>query len=76
MLFVFAPAPRHTAPAAREAAFHERARRVGSVNYQLTVATTVLPRLTRDGARAPVWQVVGNGHGEERRALAALPKAR
>ncbi|MFF1496586.1 replication-relaxation family protein [Streptomyces sp. NPDC058304] len=76
VLFVFAPAPRRAAPATREAAFHERARRVGSVNYRLTVATTTLPRLTRDGADAPVWRVVGNGHGEERRALAALPKAR
>ncbi|MFE5559816.1 hypothetical protein [Streptomyces sp. NPDC056544] len=27
--------------------------RTGSVNYQLTVATTTLPRLTRDGVRAP-----------------------
>ncbi|MER6317044.1 replication-relaxation family protein [Streptomyces sp. NPDC001581] len=76
VLFVFAPAPRRAAPTTREAAFHERARRVGSVNYRLTVATTTLPRLTRDGADAPVWRVVGNGHGEERRTLAALPKAR
>ncbi|MGI5451447.1 replication-relaxation family protein [Streptomyces sp. CA-243310] len=76
VLFVFAPAPRRAAPTAREAAFHERARRVGSVNYRLTVATTTLPLLTRDGAGAPVWRVVGNGRGEERRALAALPKAR
>ncbi|MCX4804572.1 hypothetical protein OG594_23570 [Streptomyces sp. NBC_01214] len=50
--------------------------RTGSVKYQLIVATTALPRLTRDGARAPVWRVVSNGHGEQRRALAALPKAR
>ncbi|MER6394298.1 replication-relaxation family protein [Streptomyces sp. NPDC001523] len=76
VLFVFAPAPRRAAPTTREAAFHERARRVGSVNYRLTVATTTLSLLTRDGAGAPVWRVVGNGHGEERRALAALPKAR
>ncbi|WP_406087726.1 replication-relaxation family protein [Streptomyces virginiae] len=76
VLFVFAPAPRRAAPATRETAFHERARRVGSVNYRLTVATTTLPLLTRDGACAPVWRVVGNGHGEERRALVALPKAR
>lgn len=76
VLFVFAPAPRRAAPATREAAFHERARRVGSVNYRLTVATTTLPILTRDRADGPVWRVVGNGHGEERRALAALPKAR
>ncbi|OKK12201.1 mucin [Streptomyces sp. CB00455] len=76
VLFVFAPAPRRAAPTTREAAFHERARRVGSVNYRLTVATTTLPLLTHDGADAPVWRVVGNGHGEERRALAALPKAR
>ncbi|MFF8918989.1 replication-relaxation family protein [Streptomyces sp. NPDC015032] len=75
LLFVFAPAPRRAAPATREAAFHERARRVGSVNYRLTVATTTLPLLTRDGADRPVWRVVGRGHGEERRALAALPKA-
>lgn len=76
VLFVFAPAPCRAAPATREATFPERARRVGSVNYRLIVATTTLPRLTRDGAGAPVWRVVGNGHGEERRALAALPKAR
>ncbi|MFJ3520654.1 hypothetical protein [Streptomyces sp. NPDC090131] len=76
VLFVFAPAPRRAAPATREAAFHERARRVGSVNYRLTVATTTLPRLTREGADGRVWRVVGNSHGEERRALAALPKAR
>nr|MDT0521328.1 replication-relaxation family protein [Streptomyces sp. DSM 41633] len=76
VLFVFAPAPRRAAPATREAVFHERARRVGSVNYRLTVATTTLPLLTRDRADGRVWRVVGNGHGEERRALAALPKAR
>ncbi|MGW6832307.1 replication-relaxation family protein [Streptomyces sp. NPDC054949] len=52
-LFVFAPAPRRAAPATREAAFHERARRVGSVNYRLTVATTTLPLLTGDGAGGP-----------------------
>ncbi|MCX4775064.1 replication-relaxation family protein [Streptomyces sp. NBC_01285] len=75
LLFVFAPAPRRAATATREAAFQERARRVGSVNYRLTVATTTLPLLTGDGADRPVWQVVGRGHGEERRALAALPKA-
>ncbi|MFF0088088.1 replication-relaxation family protein [Streptomyces canus] len=39
VLFVFAPAPRRAAPATREAAFNERARRVSSVNYRLTVAT-------------------------------------
>ncbi|GAA1545762.1 hypothetical protein GCM10009730_63540 [Streptomyces albidochromogenes] len=76
VLFVFAPAPRRAAPATREAAFHERARRVGSVNYRLTLATTTLPLLTHDRADGRVWRVVGNGHGEERRALAALPKAR
>lgn len=76
VLFVFAPAPRRAAPATREAVFHERARGVGSVNHRLTVATTTLPRLTREGADGRVWRVVGNGHGEERRALAALPKAR
>ncbi|MER8225399.1 replication-relaxation family protein [Streptomyces sp. NPDC094143] len=76
VLFVFAPAPRRAAPATREAAFHERACRVGSVNYRLTVATTTLPLLTRDGADGPVWRVVGNGRGEDRCPLAALPKAR
>ncbi|MFB6807594.1 replication-relaxation family protein [Streptomyces sp. NPDC056387] len=76
VLFVFAPAPRRAAPTTREAAFHERARRVGSVNYRLTVATTTLPRLTRDGAGGPVWRAVGNGRGEERLTLEALPKAR
>ncbi|MEU6212709.1 replication-relaxation family protein [Streptomyces sp. NPDC047023] len=76
VLFVFAPARRRAAPTTREAAFHERARRVGSVNYRLTVATTTLPRLTRDGAGGAVWRAVGNSHGEERRTLAALPKAR
>ncbi|MFE7357671.1 hypothetical protein ACFU8Q_32150 [Streptomyces sp. NPDC057543] len=29
LLFVFAPVPRRAAPATREAAFHDRARRVG-----------------------------------------------
>ncbi|MEV7296648.1 replication-relaxation family protein [Streptomyces microflavus] len=76
VLFVFAPAPRRAAPDTREAAFHERARRVGSVNYKLTVATTTLPLLTKAGAGSAVWRVVGKGHGEERRTLAALPKAR
>ncbi|MFE1876956.1 replication-relaxation family protein [Streptomyces sp. NPDC059496] len=76
VLFVFAPAPRRAAPARREAAFRERARREGRVNYRLTVATTTLPPLIRDGAGVPVWRVVGNGHSEERFALAALPKAR
>ncbi|MFF2964933.1 replication-relaxation family protein [Streptomyces sp. NPDC057963] len=75
LLFAFAPAPRRAAPATREAAFHERARRVGSVNYRLTVATTTLALLTRDGADRLVWRVAGRGHGEERRALDALPKA-
>ncbi|WP_307777604.1 hypothetical protein [Streptomyces sp. 09ZI22] len=76
VLFVFAPAPRRAAPDTREAAFHERARNVGSVNYKLTVATTTLPLLTKAGAGNAVWRVVGKGHGEERRTLAALPKAR
>ncbi|MFF8973672.1 replication-relaxation family protein [Streptomyces sp. NPDC014995] len=76
VLFVFAPAPRRAAPATREAAFHERARFVGSVNYRLTVATTTLPLLTCDGADGPVWWVVGNGRGEDRCSLTALPKAR
>ncbi|MFF2411460.1 replication-relaxation family protein [Streptomyces sp. NPDC058092] len=74
LLFVFAPAPRRAAPETREAAFHDRARRVGGVNYRLTVATTTLPLLTRDGADGPVWRVVGRS--EDRRTLAALPKAR
>ncbi|MEU8943608.1 hypothetical protein OHU17_38010 (plasmid) [Streptomyces goshikiensis] len=46
------------------------------MNYRLTVATTTLPLLTRDRADGRVRRVVGNNHGEERRALAALPKAR
>jgi hypothetical protein len=76
VLFVFAPAPRRAAPATREAAFQDRARRVGRVNYRLTVATTTLPLLTRHGADGPVWRVVGNGRGDDRCSLAALPKAR
>lgn len=52
--------------------FHARARRVVSVNYRVTVATTTLPLLTRQGPERPVWRVVG--HGEDRRSLAALPK--
>lgn len=75
MLFVFAPARRRAAPDTREAAFHERARRVG-VAYRLTVATTPLPLLTKHGAGRAVWRVVGNHRGEERMTLAALPKAR
>ncbi|WP_446039043.1 replication-relaxation family protein [Streptomyces sp. SID1121] len=74
VLFVFAPAPRRAAPDTREAAFHDRARRLHGVNYRMTVATTTLHRLTREGAERRVWRVVG--HGEDRRALAALPKAR
>ncbi|MEV5142247.1 replication-relaxation family protein [Streptomyces syringium] len=74
LLFVFAPAPRRAAPGTREGAFHNRARYVGGVNYQITVATTTLPLLTRHGADRPVWRVVGRG--EARYALAALPKAR
>lgn len=76
VLFVFAPAPRRAAPDTREAAFHERARNIQSVNYKFTVATTTLPLLTKTGAGKAVWRVVGNAHGEERRTLAALPKAR
>lgn len=76
VLFVFAPAPRRVAPATRETVFHERARQVGNVGYRLSVATTTLPLLTRNGAGKAVWRVVGNGRGEERRTLAALPKAR
>ncbi|MGW6744822.1 replication-relaxation family protein [Streptomyces sp. NPDC055025] len=74
VLFVFAPAPGRAVPATREAVFHGRARRVGSVNYRLTVATTTLPLLIRDGAGRPVWRVVGRDEG--RRSLAGLPKAR
>ncbi|MEU6120227.1 replication-relaxation family protein [Streptomyces sp. NPDC047117] len=59
VLFVFAPAPRPAAPATREAAFHDRARRVVSVNYRITAATTTLPLLTRQGPDCPVWRVVG-----------------
>ncbi|MET8755545.1 hypothetical protein ABZW32_36420 [Streptomyces sp. NPDC004667] len=76
MVFVFAPALRRAAPTTREAVFHEGARPVGSVNHRLTVATTTLPRLTREEADGRVRRAVGNGHGEERRALAAPPKAR
>ncbi|MEU5902335.1 replication-relaxation family protein [Streptomyces venezuelae] len=68
LLFVFAPAPRRAAPDTREAAFHNRAR----PNWRITVATTTLHQLTHDGADRPVWRVVG--HGEDRRALTALPK--
>lgn len=74
VLFVFAPAPRRAAPATREAVFHERARHVSGVNYRLTVATTTLAQLTGQGPDQPVWRVVG--HGEDRLALAVLPKAR
>ncbi|MEV7659607.1 replication-relaxation family protein [Streptomyces anulatus] len=76
VLFVFAPARRRAAPDTREAVFHERARRVGSVDYQLTVATTTLHLLTEHGAGRAVWRVVGNHSSEERRTLVALPKAR
>ncbi|MFJ5048288.1 hypothetical protein [Streptomyces sp. NPDC088719] len=40
------------------------------------MATTTLPVLTKYGAGRAVWRVVGNGRSEERRTLAALPKAR
>lgn len=70
VLFVFAPAPRRAAPDTRETAFHDRAR----PNWRITVATTTLHQLTHDGADRPVWRVVG--HGEDRRALTALPKPR
>ncbi|MEV7296653.1 hypothetical protein AB0N79_34280 [Streptomyces microflavus] len=50
VLFVFVPARRRAVPEMREAVFHERARRVGSVDYRLTVATTTLPLLTEHGA--------------------------
>ncbi|MEU3657130.1 hypothetical protein AB0E67_30900 [Streptomyces sp. NPDC032161] len=68
--------PRRAAPATREAVFHERDRRVGCVNQRFTVATTPLPLLTRDGSDRAVWRITGRDRGEERRALAALPKAR
>ncbi len=70
LLFVFALAPRRAAPETREATFHDRAR----PNWRITVATTTLHRITRDGADRPVWRSVG--HGEDRRALTALPKPR
>ncbi|QSS95540.1 replication-relaxation family protein (plasmid) [Streptomyces sp. M54] len=76
VLFVFAPARRRAAPETREAVFHERARRVGSVGYRLTVATTTLALLTEHGAGRAVWRVVGNHRGEERMTLAALPRVR
>ncbi|MEU3838097.1 replication-relaxation family protein [Streptomyces microflavus] len=76
VLFVFAPARRRAAPDMREAAFHERAGRVGSVGYRLTVATTTLALLTEYGAGRAVWRVVGNHRGEERRTLPALPRLR
>ncbi|MFI6423367.1 replication-relaxation family protein [Streptomyces sp. NPDC050842] len=66
------PAPR--APATREAAFHDRARRFSNVNYRMTVATTTLSLLTREGADQPVRRVMGRG--QARRSLAALPKPR
>ncbi|WP_405691332.1 replication-relaxation family protein [Streptomyces sp. NBC_00057] len=74
LLIVFAPAPRRAAPDTREAAFHDRARRLSNVNYRMTVATTTLPLLTRQGADRPVWRVVD--HDEDRRSPAALPKPR
>ncbi|MEV7906621.1 replication-relaxation family protein [Streptomyces anulatus] len=74
VLFVFAPARRRAAPDTRETAFHERARRLSSVNSRITVATTTLHQLTHDGPGRPVWRIVG--HGESRRALTALPKPR
>ncbi|MEU2226689.1 hypothetical protein [Streptomyces sp. NPDC018347] len=40
----------------------------------MTVATTPLHRLTRDGADRPVWRVAGQG--EDRRALTVPPKPR
>ncbi|MFK0112557.1 replication-relaxation family protein [Streptomyces sp. NPDC091217] len=76
LLFVFAPAPRRAAPATREAAFHERAQHVHSVNYRIIVATTTLAQLTQHGPHEPVWHVAGRGAGEERCSLDALPKAR
>ncbi|MFW3464507.1 hypothetical protein ACN24K_31075 [Streptomyces microflavus] len=49
---------------------------MSSVNYRLTVATTTLPLLAKYGVGKVVWRVVGKGRGEERRTLAAPPKAR
>ncbi|MFE1546538.1 hypothetical protein [Streptomyces sp. NPDC058718] len=57
MLFVFAPAPRRAAPETREAAFHDRARRLSNGNYQLTVASTTVPLLAKDGESKAVWRV-------------------
>ncbi|MCY0950616.1 hypothetical protein [Streptomyces sp. H27-S2] len=80
VLFVFAPAPRRAVPTTREAVFHERARRVGSVNYRLTVATTTLPLLTRDrcgrarptpDAAASRWE---RGGGAESPRPARVPR--
>lgn len=76
VLFVFAPAPRRAAPATREAAFCERAQRLHSVSYRITVATTTLAQLTRQGPDEPVWRVAGRGVGDKRLPLDALPKAR
>ncbi|MEU5891547.1 hypothetical protein ABZ835_32580 [Streptomyces sp. NPDC047461] len=76
VLFGFAPAPRRAAPATREAAFHERARRVHGVNYRIIVAATTLAQLTRQGPAGSVWRVAGRGEGEEHRSLDVLPKAR
>ncbi|AVH61723.1 MULTISPECIES: replication-relaxation family protein [Streptomyces] len=76
LLFVFAPAPRRAAPATREAVFHQRVQHVHGLNYRIIVATTTLAQLTQHGPVEPVWRVAGRGEGEERRSLAALPKAR
>ncbi|MEU0111510.1 hypothetical protein ABZ313_40045 [Streptomyces sp. NPDC006251] len=76
VLLVFAPVARRAAPAAGEAAFHERARHVRGVDYRLMVATTTLAQLIRQGSVEPVWGVAGRGVGEERCSLDALPKAR
>ncbi|MGW0825295.1 hypothetical protein [Streptomyces sp. NPDC002845] len=61
-------------PVTREAAFHDRARHIASVNYRITVATTTLQQLTWQGLDQPMWRVADAG--EDRRSLAALPKAR
>ncbi|MFD0396195.1 replication-relaxation family protein [Streptomyces nogalater] len=57
-------------PGNEEAAFHDRAR----PNWRITVATTTLHQLIRDGANRPVWRIVG--HGEDRRVLTAAPSPR
>ncbi|MFB7032652.1 MULTISPECIES: replication-relaxation family protein [unclassified Streptomyces] len=73
VLFVFVPAPRRAAPATREAAFHEWARRVGSMNHRLTVATTTLPLLTSSGAGQQVWRGLPGLHTDPGKPLRPPP---